>query len=269
MAESEEDRRYRRRLELATDPDARVMVFVDGQYLWKECRRLFGHGQCHPDVLAKELAGPRKLVGTRFYTGLHDPRKFPDQHAAMQRRLYAMQRRGVDFQTRTLQYVWDWGPRLPERRRLPKAGPNVPPRNLEIAPYERPVEKGIDMFLALDAVDLALLEKFDVAIVVSLDRDIAEVPPMLRQMVRRLRRQEIRVEAAVLEHPGRRRPRAGPTVLPGYDYTHQITEEMYRRAIDTTDYRVPAGAAPAPATMSLPLDVEDEEGSDEPAPAPG
>lgn len=169
-----------------------------------------------------------------------------------------MQRRGVDFQTRTLQYVWDWGPRLAERRRLPKAGPTVPPRTLEIAPYERPVEKGIDMFLALDAIDLALMEKFDVGIVVSLDRDIAEVPPMLRQMVRRLRRPEIRVEAAVLEHPSRRRPRAGPTVLPGYDYTHQITEEMFRRAIDTTDYRVPAGEAPAAVPLDLPLVDADE-----------
>jgi len=109
------------------------------------------------------------------------------------------------------------------------------------------------MFLALDAIDLALMEKFDVGIVVSLDRDIAEVPPMLRQMVRRLRRPEIRVEAAVLEHPSRRRPRAGPTVLPGYDYTHQITEEMFRRAIDTTDYRVPAGEAPAAVPLDLPL----------------
>lgn len=44
---------------LATDPAARVMVFVDGQNLYNRCRDLFGHPLCHPHLLAQYLAGPR------------------------------------------------------------------------------------------------------------------------------------------------------------------------------------------------------------------
>jgi hypothetical protein len=46
---------------LATDPTAKVLVFIDGQNLYKACRSLFGHPLCHPHLLAQHLAGP----GTR------------------------------------------------------------------------------------------------------------------------------------------------------------------------------------------------------------
>ena len=60
--------------ELATDPDARVMVFVDGQNLYKTCAELFGHPLCHPHLLAEHLAGTRtrNRVACRFYTGRPD-----------------------------------------------------------------------------------------------------------------------------------------------------------------------------------------------------
>src|SRR5260221_14562942 len=44
---------------LATDPPAKVLVFIDGQNLYKTCRSLFGHSLCHPHLLARHLAGPR------------------------------------------------------------------------------------------------------------------------------------------------------------------------------------------------------------------
>jgi uncharacterized LabA/DUF88 family protein len=230
-----------RRQQLANDPEARVMVFVDGQYLYKECGRVFHHPHCHPHVLAAELAGPRKLVGTRFYTGLHDPRKNPDGHAALSRRLQAMQANSVTYQTRTLQYVWEWGPSLEVRRRLPRAGPSEDPRTVEIAPYERAMEKGVDLFLALDAIDLAMTGKYDVAIIVSLDMDLTELPPMLRRFVRYVGLPDVRVEAAVIKRPSPRRPTRPPRrVLPNFDYTHPITEDMFQRAIDLVDYTKPA-----------------------------
>jgi hypothetical protein len=39
-----------------------------------------------------------------------------------------------------------------------------------------PSEKGIDLALALEVVEFALNGVFDVAIVVSLDRDLEEIP---------------------------------------------------------------------------------------------
>jgi hypothetical protein len=44
---------------LAADPAARVMVFIDGQNLYKSCHELFRHPLCHPHLLAEHLAGPR------------------------------------------------------------------------------------------------------------------------------------------------------------------------------------------------------------------
>lgn len=250
-AEEREQQRYERRLALADDPNARVMVFFDGQYFYKECRRAFGWSQAHPDVIARELAGPRKLVGTRFYTGLHDPRKNPAGHAAMERRLRAMGQRGVDYQIRTLKYVWEWGPGLEEKRRLPAAGPKEAPRQVEIVPYERPVEKGIDLFLSLDALDLGLLNKYDVAIIVSLDADLTELPPMLRGMVRRAGLPEIRIEAGVIQRPSPKRPKRVLRVLPRFDHTHQITQEMFDKAVDRTNYSQPGTAKDVQGVLEL------------------
>lgn len=38
---------------LANDPNAKVLVFVDGQNLYKTCQQLFGHPLCHPHLLAQ------------------------------------------------------------------------------------------------------------------------------------------------------------------------------------------------------------------------
>ena len=65
--------KYRaREAELATDARARVMVFVDGQNMFKRCQDLFGHALMHPHLLAEVLSGSRtqsRVPSTRFYTG--------------------------------------------------------------------------------------------------------------------------------------------------------------------------------------------------------
>ena len=60
---------------LPTDPDARVMVFIDGQNLYKRCQQLFGYPLCHPRMLANELAGPRtnQEPSVRLYSGRPNP----------------------------------------------------------------------------------------------------------------------------------------------------------------------------------------------------
>lgn len=158
-----------------------------------------------------------------------------------------MQRNSVTYQTRTLKYVWEWGPSLEVRRGLPPAGPGESPRTVEIAPYERPMEKGIDLFLALDAIDLAMTGKYDVAIVVTNDADLTELPPMLRRFVRYVELPEVRVEAALVQRPSPRRPQRPPRrILANFDFTHQVTEEMFQRAIDRTDYTTaPPHGAPS------------------------
>lgn len=34
------------------DRDARVLVFIDGQNVYKACERLYGQGTCHPLLMA-------------------------------------------------------------------------------------------------------------------------------------------------------------------------------------------------------------------------
>jgi hypothetical protein len=60
---------------LAKDTNARVMVSIDGQNVYKTCRRLFGKPLVNPRLLAEHLAGARanNPVACRFYTGRPNP----------------------------------------------------------------------------------------------------------------------------------------------------------------------------------------------------
>ncbi len=96
----------------------------------------------------------------------------------MDRRLNVMRGMGVTVVTRPLRYHWDWG----HREKLPRPEPGAAPQTVTLRPWERPQEKGIDLILALDVVELILTDQCDVAIVVSLDRDLYEVPQALRNL---------------------------------------------------------------------------------------
>jgi uncharacterized LabA/DUF88 family protein len=219
---------------LATDPDARVMVFVDGQNLYNACRRIFGHPLCHPHLLAEHLAGPRtrNRVACRFYTGRPNPNIPHEQRRVrnLDRRLNEMNRVGVTVIKRPLRYHWDWSHQQP----LPEPGPGVPPQTVTLRPWQRPQEKGIDLAIALDVIEFALVDSLDVAIIVSLDRDLAEIPNALHNL-RPVLNRPVRLEAAVPVPPGR----SAPKTLTGFAYTHQITEEVFELIRDDTDYTVP------------------------------
>jgi hypothetical protein len=136
---------------------------------------------------------------------------------------------GVTVVTRPLRYHWDWG----HRERLPEPGPDAPEQTVTLRPWQRPQEKGIDLVLALDVLEFALTDHCDTAIVVSLDRDLHEIPQALRSM-RRLIDRPFRIEAAVPVPDGL----AKPKTLSGFDYTHQITRAVFERVRDDTDYTV-------------------------------
>lgn len=162
--------------DLARDPTARVMVLVDGQNLYKTCARVFGHPLCHPHLLAEHLAGPRNRnrVACRFYTGRPDV-NVPGEAIRtrnLDRRLAVMRQHGVTVVTRKLRYHWDWG----HREALPESRPGAAEQVVTLRPWQRPQEKGVDLVLALDLVEFVLTDVCDVAIVVSLDRDLTEIP---------------------------------------------------------------------------------------------
>jgi uncharacterized LabA/DUF88 family protein len=217
--------------ELVTDPDARVMVFVDGQNLYKSCKKIFGHPLAHPHLLAQHLAGPRtrNRVACRFYTGRPD-QNIPGERVKVRnldRRLDGMRRVGVTVVTRKLRYHWDWG----HQEELPSPQAGARPQTVTLRPWQRPQEKGVDLAIALELIEFVLTDSCDVVIVVSLDRDLAEIPRAL-QNLRRLLPHPVRLEAAVPVRAGLRYPKT----LDGFHHTHQITPDLFERVRDNTDY---------------------------------
>jgi uncharacterized LabA/DUF88 family protein len=205
---------------LATDPAARVMVFIDGQNLYKRCHDIFRHSLCHPHLLAQYLAGPRTQhpVACRFYTGRPSPNIAGEAEKVrnLDRRLQAMRQVEVTVVFRPLRYHWEWG----HRAALPRAEAGLPGRRVMLHPWQRPQEKGIDLVMALDLIEFVLTDKCDVAIVVSLDRDLYEIPQALRNLQRLVGR-PVRLEAAVPVPDGLRSPKT----LSGFHHTHQITSK--------------------------------------------
>ena len=214
-------------MDLSSDAAARVLVFVDGQNLYKTCKDLFGHPLCHPHLLAQYLAGPRQgtRVGCRFYTGRPDPEREPIKTRNLDRRLDGMRKSHVTVVTRTLRYHWDWSPEYV----LPRPGPHALPQEALLRPWQRSREKGIDLILALDVVELLLTGICDVAVVVSLDQDLFEIPRALANLKRYIDR-PYRIEAAVPVDQRRAK------ILEGFAYTHQITREVFEMIRDDHEY---------------------------------
>jgi uncharacterized LabA/DUF88 family protein len=216
---------------LATDPNTRVMVFIDGQNLYKTCRRLFGKPLVNPRLLAEHLAGARTKIppACRFYTGRPNPNvaKEKERTRNLDRRLDAIRKSGVTVVHRPLRYHWDWG----YRQSLPPAGANAKPQSVTMRPWQRPQEKGIDVCLALDVIEFVLTDKCDVAIIVSLDRDLTEIPGALDNL-RKLIGRPYRLEGAVPVSGSQRQPKT----LARFNYTHQITPAVFELVKDETNY---------------------------------
>lgn len=210
------------------------MVFLDGQNLYKSCSEHFGNPHCHPLLLARVLAGNRRLVGVRYYSGLHSPRVNKELNARLQRRHALMRRTGVTVVERELRYRWEWGFRQHD---LPDAfGHQGEKRTIEVTPYQRAREKGIDVALALDVIDLAQNDHMDVAIIFSSDTDLCEVARVVHDVTRKTKR--VSVEAAVWR--GNKRM---ANLLKHYDYTHNLTRDEFDQTSDSFDYttELPSG----------------------------
>jgi hypothetical protein len=89
----------------------------------------------------------------------------------------------------------------------------------------RPQEKGIDLVIGLDVVEFLLTRACDVAVIVSLDRDLYEIPQSFQNLGRLIAR-PVRLEAAVPVPDGQKQPK----ILPRFSYTHQITRQVFAPA---------------------------------------
>ena len=210
--------------------DPRVMVFIDGQNLFKGLQRRF-NTRLHPLLLARELAGPgRELIGVHYYSGIHDPDENRHMHDLVKRRHDLIRRTGVTVTERTLHYHWEW--RVPRGELDPPWYESAPERaTAKVEKYRGAREKGIDVALALDAVSSILTGAADVVIVVSRDRDLMEIAAEVDQ---RCGDEPVSVEVAYVSER-----RGDERALDGYDRFHEIDNEIVEIARDGFDYGRP------------------------------
>ena len=196
----------------------RVAVYVDWQNVYRSARRAFGlesmpneHGQINPYALARILAagngrGPQgaTLVRLQVHRGLPSTNRDPIGYGANRRQAAAWQRENPDVVTvhmRPLRYPQD--------------------------PSEPPVEKGVDVELALAAVEHVITDLCDIAVIFTHDSDLLPVVETLARI-----KDEACVETASWRSESHeRRLRTKHRI-----FHHDISESVYDRVADLTNY---------------------------------
>ena len=197
----------------------RAIAFVDGQNLFHNARLAFGYAYPNYDVqkLAQSVCTQHgwKLEGVHFYTGVPSAADNAFWHGFWSNKLAIMGRRGVRVYSRPLVY---------RNKTI-----HVP----DFGKYSFPSgeEKGIDVRLALDALDAAHRNLFDVALIFSQDQDLSELASLVR-LVAGFQQRWIKIASAYLDSPKADNRR-------GINRTDwcPIDKATYDVCIDPRDYR--------------------------------
>lgn len=196
-------------------------VYIDWQNIYNAARRAFGltdapteEGQVSPYQVAQVLAvgngrgDASELVRVEIHRGLPSSTKDPVGYGANRRHSAAWMRENEEVvipRLRSLRYPHDW-------------------------PNEPPVEKGIDVQLALAAVEHTISEPplCDVAIIFSHDTDLVPVV----QTISRLRgTSHVETASWVSETYSARLRVPGARV-----YHHELTRDIYEAVRDGINY---------------------------------
>jgi uncharacterized LabA/DUF88 family protein len=201
---------------------ARLALFLDYPNVYNAAREAFHAnsmprwaGQIDPlrlgELLASKGLGYRELKEARVYRGRPAQSREARTYWANLRQSEAQVRRGggrVSVITRALRYPPDW-------------------------PNARAQEKGIDVALAIDFVQMAMLGEFDVGVIMSTDTDLR---PAL-EAVLRLRPQGGPIcEVAAWSNASCHGPRL--SIPSAKIWCHWLSEADYLSVVDRTDYNV-------------------------------
>ncbi len=195
----------------------RVAVFIDWQNAYQSARRAFGmeafpteHGTFSPYKLAQLLAigndrrSDGKLIRVEVHRGLPSSKRDPVGFAANRRQSQAWMKECPELVI----------PRL-RPLRYPKDG------------LARPEEKGIDVQLALSAVEHTLTDKCEVAVIFSNDTDLLPAIEMISRITGKSH-----VETASWSSPRHKsRLRPKPEV-----FHHAFSEEAFRNVETPINY---------------------------------
>jgi hypothetical protein len=195
-----------------------VAVFYDWQNVYMTAREAFGwtnmpneYGNFSPYQLARILAAGKgrgangHLVRVEVHRGLPSQRHDKQSYAANRRQAAAWIREApqlVISRLRPLRYPRDY-------------------------PKSPAIEKGIDVNLALGAIESVLMKICDVAVIFSHDTDLAPVP----ETVARLAGTEAVETASWISPTFRQRLRPKPSV-----YHHAISHAVFQRVETRVNY---------------------------------
>ena len=197
----------------------RTIAFVHGQNLFPNARHGFGSTYPNYDVqkLAQAVCARRgwQLERVQLSTGVPSPADNAFWHGFWSNKLAIMGRRGVVIFSRPLVY-------RTKTIQVPGFGPHT---------FLAGEEKGINVRLALDALDAAHRRQLDVALIFSQDQDLSELASLLRQ-VSGFQNRWIKIASAFPDGPaaGNRR---------GINRTDwcPMDKPTYDACIDPRDYR--------------------------------
>jgi len=212
----------------------RTGVFIDGQNITIGAGYAFGGGphagNMHPLLLARALIeSGDQLVETRYVTGIPAEDVDPERHESERRRHDLMAATDVVVLERPLRYRWEWsirdrdlGDPRDQKGEVTKA--RVKSRHVG-------QEKGIDVWLALDALSMCARDDIDKVIIATADADLDMVPRYLRTFP--AQEGTTVVQARVLGD--------GKDLWTNdaYDDTIAIDRDVYEKAKDDFDYRDP------------------------------
>ena len=176
----------------------KAVAFIDGNN-WYHCVKWAGLDPTEIDIIkvAVKLAGPRELVGIRYYVGQVTQTGNLRLHADQQRYLNGL----VNQDKRVSIYYGRIEPRksknaaavellefmsnlrIPIDRATYKALVEIGKKH-KIAEYM--VEKGVDVMLAVDLVTMAQRNEFDTAYLVSADGDYTHAAQFVRLLAKKV-----------------------------------------------------------------------------------
>lgn len=194
----------------------RTIVFIDGQNLYHLARTAWAYATgltryTYPSYDAKKLAEEltaritgRALTEVRFYTGIPDPTvdaKSRFWHGFWTNKIPSMVNQGI----------------VAYRGRINKGGQ----------------EKGVDVKLALDVVELSYENRYDCGIIVSQDWDFGSAVHLAKRIASGQSR-SLEFDSAFPFDNSNTSPRG----VPGTTWVH-ISKSLYDSCYDGTDYRAP------------------------------
>jgi uncharacterized LabA/DUF88 family protein len=190
------------------DTPVRVAVFIDWQNTYKAAREAFGleslpseHGVYSPLQIAQHMAAGNdrgdagKLIRVEIFRGLPSQRRDKVGHSANRRHSAAWMAEDPNIVI-----------------------PHLRPLRYPQDPSEPPVEKGVDVHLAISAVEWTLTDRCDVSIIFSHDTDL--LPAV--EAITRLKSREGVETASWVSDTHRRRLRPKPPV-----YHHDLDESVF------------------------------------------